>query len=106
MLIVKHRQVTDLDVTDFWGPGFRSAQRVLCGDASRLFLDHFSKHLSSVLGWTELCREVWNPGPQKAQIICNENHYLALLEICQKMSLTITKHRKRHKTCCNAYYNL
>ena len=29
---------------------------VLCGDASCLFLGHFSKHLSSVLGWRELSR--------------------------------------------------
>ena len=40
---LKHRQVTDLDVTDlaFPGPSFRSARQVLCGDASCLFLDHF-----------------------------------------------------------------
>ena len=78
----KHRQVTDLDVTDlgFRGPGFRSARQVLCGDASRLFLRHFSKHLSSVSGRTELCHEVRNPGPQKPQIIRNENHHLALFE--------------------------
>ena len=44
--------------------GFRSARQVFCGDASRLFLDHFSKHLSSVLERTELCHEVRNPGPQ------------------------------------------
>ena len=42
---------------------------MFCGDASRLFLDliesiTFSKHLSSVLGRTELCHEVRNPGPQ------------------------------------------
>ena len=47
------------------GPGFRSARQVLCEDASRLLLDHFSKHLSSVLGRTELCHEVWNPRPEK-----------------------------------------
>ena len=56
------------------------AQALLCGDASRLFLDHFSKHLSSVLGRAELCHEVRNPGPQKPQIIRNENHHLALLD--------------------------
>ena len=37
-------------------------------------------HLSSVLGRTELCHEVWSSGPQKPQIISNENHHLALLE--------------------------
>ena len=60
----------DLDVTDlwFWGPGFRSARQALCGDASGLFLDHLSKHLSSVLERTELCHEVRNSGPQKPQI--------------------------------------
>ena len=68
------------------GPGFRSARQVLCRDASRLFLDHFSKHLSSVLGRTELCHEVQNPGPQKPQITCNENHHLALLENGTKKS--------------------
>ena len=48
------------------GPEFRSARHVLYGDASRLFLDHFTKHLvlSSVLGQTELCHEVRNCGPQ------------------------------------------
>ena len=56
----------------FSGPGFCSARQVLCEDASRLFLDHFSKHLSSVLGRTELCREVQNPGPQKPEVIRNE----------------------------------
>ena len=44
------------------------------------FLHHFSVHLSSVLGRTELCHEVWTPGPPKPQIISNENHNLALLE--------------------------
>ena len=77
---VKHRQVTDLDVTDlgFLCPGSHSARQVLCGDASRLFLDHFSKHLSSVSGRTELCHEARNPGPQEHQIIRNENHHLVL----------------------------
>ena len=37
-------------------------------------------HLSSVLGRTELCHEVWTSGPQKPQIIINENHHLALLD--------------------------
>ena len=64
----------------FGAAGFRSARQVLCGDASRLFPDRFSKHLSSVLGRTELCREVRNPGPQRPQIIRNENHHLALLD--------------------------
>ena len=83
----KHRQVTDLDVTDlgFSGPGFRSARQGLCGDASRLSLYHFSKHLSSVLGRTELCHEVRNPGPQKPQIIRNENHHLALFDKFQRL---------------------
>ena len=35
-----------LRIWGFRGPGFRSARQVLCGDAPRLFLDHFSKHLS------------------------------------------------------------
>ena len=45
------------------------------------FFYHFSVHLSIVLGRTELCHEVWTPGPQKPQIISNENHHLALLEL-------------------------
>ena len=80
----KHRQVTDLDVVDlgFCGPrieSFQLARQVLCGDASRLCLDYFSKHLSSVLRRTELSRgpESW---PQKPQIIRKENHHLALFE--------------------------
>ena len=44
------------------------------------FFYHFSVHLSSVLGRTELCHEVWTPGPQKPQLISNENHHLALFE--------------------------
>ena len=55
--------------------------RCSVGTASRLFLDHFSKHLSSVLGRTELCHKVWNPGFKKLQIIHNENHHLALLDL-------------------------
>ena len=46
------------------------------------FFYHFSVHLSSVLGRTELCHEVWTPGPQKPQIISNENHHLALFGKC------------------------
>ena len=58
-------RIWTLRIWGFRGPGFRSARHVLCGDASRLFLDNFPKHLSTVLGWTELCHEVRNPGPQK-----------------------------------------
>ena len=60
----KHRQVTDLDVTDL---GFSGPRILFCttgflyGEASRLLLDHVSKHLSIVLGRTELCHEVRNP---------------------------------------------
>ena len=82
VVTARHRQVTDLDVTvlGLSGPGLPSARQVLCGDAPRLFsLCHFSVRLSSVLGRTELCHEVWTPGPQKPQIISNENHHLALL---------------------------
>ena len=73
-------RIWTLRIWGFRGPGFRSARQVLCGDASRPFLGHFYKHLSSVLGRTELCHEVRNPGPKKPQIIRNENHHLALLE--------------------------
>ena len=66
-------RIWTLRIWCFSGPGFRSARQVLCGDASRLFFDQFPKHLSSVLGRTELCREVRNPAPQKPQIIRNEN---------------------------------
>ena len=64
----------------FSGPGLPSARQVLCGDAPRPFFYHLSVHLSSVLGRTELCHEVWAPGPQKPQNISNENHHLALIE--------------------------
>ena len=62
------------------------------------FFYHFSVHLSSVLGRTELCHEAWTPGPQKPQIINNENHHLALLEKSEK---TIEKVQKRSKTSEN-----
>ena len=64
----------------FFGPriAFR-ATGALWGRATPFFY-HFSVHLSSVLGWTGLCHEVWTPRPQKPQIISNENHHLALLD--------------------------
>ena len=64
----------------FFGPriAFR-ATGALWGRATPFFY-HFSVHLSSILGRTELCPEVWAPGPQKPQIISNENHHLALLD--------------------------
>ena len=65
-------RIWTLRIWGFRTPGFHSARQVLCEDASRLFLDHFPKHLSSVLGRTELCHEVRNPGPQKPQVIRNE----------------------------------
>ena len=39
VVLLKHRQVTDLDVTvlGFSGPGLPSARQMLCGDAPRLF---------------------------------------------------------------------
>ena len=69
----------------FFGPriAFR-ATGALWGRATPFFY-HFSVHLSSVLGRTELCHEVWTPGPQKPQIINNENHHLALLDCGHKM---------------------
>ena len=73
-------RIWTLRIWGFRGPGFRSARQVLCGDASRLFLGHLSKHLRSVSGRTEVCHEVRNPGPQKPQIIRNENHHLALFD--------------------------
>ena len=75
-------RIWTLRIWSFSGPRFRSARHVLCGDASRLFLDHFSEHLSSVLERTELCREVWSLGPQTPPIIRNENHHLALFDHC------------------------
>ena len=73
-------RIWTLRIWGFRGPGFRSARHVFCGDASRLFLAHFPKHLNSVLGRTELCHEVRNPRPPKPQIIRKEDHRLALLE--------------------------
>ena len=49
----------------FFGPRIAfHATGALWGRATP-FLCHFSVHLSSVLGRTELCHEVWTPGPQK-----------------------------------------
>ena len=62
----KHRQVTDLDVTDlgFSGPRIPfCATGALWGRVTSRLLDQWSKHLSSILGRTELCHEVRNPGP-------------------------------------------
>ena len=57
----------------FFGPRIAfPATGALWGRATPFFY-HFSVHLSSVLGRTELCHEVWTPGPQKPQIINNEN---------------------------------
>ena len=72
----KHCQVTDLDVTDL---GVSGPRIPFCATGA-LFLDRLSKHLSSVLGRTELCHKVRNPGPEKPQIIRNENRHLALFE--------------------------
>ena len=64
----------------FFGPRIAfPATGALWGRATPFFY-HFSVHLSSLLGQTELCHEVWTPGPQKPQIISNENHHLALFE--------------------------
>ena len=85
-------RIWTLRIWGFRGPGFRSARQALCGDASRLFLDHFSKHPSSVLGWTELCHEVWRPGSQNPQIIRNENHHLALFDILLLVPESLLEH--------------
>ena len=65
----------------FFGPriAFR-ATGALWGRATPFFY-HFSVRLSSALGRTELCHEVWTPRPQKTQIISNENHHLALFDL-------------------------
>ena len=49
----------------FFGPSiaFR-ATGALWGRATPFFY-HFSVYLSSILGQTELCHEVWTPGPPK-----------------------------------------
>ena len=53
-------RIWTLPIGGVLGSGFRSARQVLCGHASCLFLDHLSKHLSSILGRTELDRS-WGP---------------------------------------------
>ena len=72
----------------FFGPriAFR-ATGALWGRATPFFY-HSSVHLSSVLGRTELCHEVWTPGPQEPQIISNENHHLALLDCAENIQFT------------------
>ena len=82
-------RIWTLRIWGFRGPGFRSARQLLCGDASRLLLDLFFKHLSSVLGRTELCHEVRNPGPQNRQIIHDENHHLALLDFGVRVAMLL-----------------
>ena len=57
-------RIWTLRIWGFWGPGFRSARQVLCGDASRLSLDHFCKHLSSVLGGQSSVTRCGFPGPK------------------------------------------
>ena len=45
-----------------------------------------------------LYHEVWNPGPPNPQIICNENHHLALFgslkenQTCTELRVTISRH--------------
>ena len=53
-----------LRIWGFRDPGFRSARHVLCGDASRLFLDPFSKHLNSVLDGQSSVTRSGIPGPK------------------------------------------
>ena len=76
---------------------FGAQDSVLCdrcsvGDASRLFLDHFSKHLSSVLGRTELCHEVRNPGPQnpKSSTIKTTTWHCSVFATCHDNSDNFT----------------
>ena len=72
---VKDRQVTDLDVTDLVllsGPGFRSVQQMLCEEASCVLVVRCLSVWAGVLGLTELCKVVWNPGSQNPKIINNE----------------------------------
>ena len=71
-------RIWTLRIWGFRGPGFRSVRQVFCGDASRLFLEHFSKHLRSVLGRTELCHGVRNPRPQNPKSSTTHNNHLAL----------------------------
>ena len=69
-----------LRIWGFRGPGIPFCVTGALWGRVTPFSSIFSKHLSTVLGWTELCHEVRNPGPQKPQIIRNENHHLALFE--------------------------
>ena len=59
-------RIWTLRIWGFRGPGFRSARQGPCGTRHAFFSHHFSKHLGSVLGRTELCHEVRNPGPPKS----------------------------------------
>ena len=49
--------------------------RCSVGRRHAFFLDHFAKHLSSVLGRTELCHEVRNPGPHSLKLILSKRAY-------------------------------
>ena len=60
-------RIWTLRIWCFSGPRFRipfCETGALWGRVTPFF-DHFPKHLSSVLGRTELCHEVRNPAPQK-----------------------------------------
>ena len=65
----------------FFGPriAFR-ATGALWGRATP-FLYHFIVHLSSVLGRTELCHEVWTPGPQNPKSSAMKTTTCALFEV-------------------------
>ena len=87
----------------FFGPRIAfPATGALWGRATPFFY-HFSVHLSSVLGRTELCHEVWTPGPQKPQIISNENHHLALFEIVQSLVLHLFVNLKTCSYICTLF---
>ena len=96
-------RIWTLRIWGFRGPGFHSARQVFCGDASRLFLDHFSKQLSSVLGQTELCHEVQNPGPQNPKsstIKTTTLHYSAVFPRKTTQKIQPNSSRKIHPGIC------
>ena len=92
----------------FFGPRIAfPATGALWGRATPFFPPFFfSVHLSSVLGQTELCHEVWTPGPPKPQIISNENHHLALLSGFGRVSILEGTSELIWKRFCWRWYSL
>ena len=95
-------RIWTLRIWGFRGPGLRSARQVLCGDASRLFLRHFSKHLGSVSWRTELCHGIPGPKNPKSSATKTTTWHCSMLVFSkqkrQKTGTDCEKLRQQHTT--------